>query len=214
MPTTPNYGWDTPADTDYVTNGALSIRTLGNDADATVYALNTTVTGLGTSKVNKAGDTMTGSLVLPSMALTQDGSNNVTLFISNSTNTVERGSIRFSSNTDASINLVDNTSSLSINSLGDTRRTTSGEIRPIAFATNAGYETSVAANSSVTVSFDSGRFTEIPIVLITGVSTATSATTGHVGNISTSSFTLYNTTSSARNFFWQAIQMASNSAAG
>jgi hypothetical protein len=174
----------------------------------------TSVTNLDNDKVDKAGDTMTGSLVLPSMALTQDGSNNVTLFISNSNNTVERGSIRFSSNTNASINLVDNSSSLEINSLGDTRRTTSGEIRPIAFATNAGYETSVAANSSVTVNFDSGRFTQIPIVLITPVTTATTATTGHVGNISTSSFTLYNTTNATRNFFWQAIQMASNSAAG
>jgi hypothetical protein len=214
MPTTPNYGWNTPADTDYVTNGALAIRTLGNDADFTVDLIQDSVTNLDAATVKKAGDTMTGSLVLPSMALTQDGSNNVTLFISNSNNTVERGSIRFSNNTDASINLVDNTSSLSINSFGDTRRTTSGEMRPIAFATNAGYETSVAANSSVTVNFDSGRFTQIPIVLITGVSTAGTATTGHVGNISTSSFTLYNTTSATRNFFWQAIQMASNSAAG
>jgi hypothetical protein len=36
MPTTPNYGWNIPADTDYVTNGALAMRTLGNEIDSTL----------------------------------------------------------------------------------------------------------------------------------------------------------------------------------
>jgi hypothetical protein len=35
MPTTPNYGWPTPADADYVKDGALAMRDLGNAADAT-----------------------------------------------------------------------------------------------------------------------------------------------------------------------------------
>lgn len=36
MPTTPNYAWPTPADTDYVKDGAAAIRSLGNAIDDTV----------------------------------------------------------------------------------------------------------------------------------------------------------------------------------
>lgn len=36
MPTTTNYGWTTPADTDLVKDGALAIRTLGNSIDSTL----------------------------------------------------------------------------------------------------------------------------------------------------------------------------------
>ena len=55
MPSTPNYGWSTPADTDYVTNGALAIRTMADDADATVYSV-------ANSKLNTSGGTITGPL--------------------------------------------------------------------------------------------------------------------------------------------------------
>lgn len=40
MPTTTNYGWTTPADTDLVKDGASAIRTLGSGVDTTVKALN------------------------------------------------------------------------------------------------------------------------------------------------------------------------------
>ena len=40
MPTTTNYGWTTPADTDLVSQGAAAMRTLGNGIDTTVKALN------------------------------------------------------------------------------------------------------------------------------------------------------------------------------
>jgi hypothetical protein len=43
MPSTTNYGWTTPADTDLVKNGANAIRTLGNSIDTTtedIYLLN------------------------------------------------------------------------------------------------------------------------------------------------------------------------------
>jgi hypothetical protein len=40
MPTTTNYGWTTPADTDLVKDGAGAIRTLGTSVDTTVKALN------------------------------------------------------------------------------------------------------------------------------------------------------------------------------
>ena len=36
MPTTTNYGWTTPADTDLVKDGASAIRTLGNSIDSTL----------------------------------------------------------------------------------------------------------------------------------------------------------------------------------
>jgi len=38
MATSPNYGWTEPDNTSYVKDGALAIRTLGNEIDATVYA--------------------------------------------------------------------------------------------------------------------------------------------------------------------------------
>jgi len=37
MPTTTNYGWTTPADTDLVKDGASAIRTLGTAIDTTVF---------------------------------------------------------------------------------------------------------------------------------------------------------------------------------
>lgn len=43
MPTTPNKAWPTPADTDYVKDGAAAIRALGDAADADVAALDTAV---------------------------------------------------------------------------------------------------------------------------------------------------------------------------
>lgn len=39
MPTTTNFGWTTPADTDYVKDGALAIRTLGNGIDTSLVDL-------------------------------------------------------------------------------------------------------------------------------------------------------------------------------
>lgn len=41
MATSPQYGWDEPNDSDYVKNGALAMRTLGNDIDTTVYEIAT-----------------------------------------------------------------------------------------------------------------------------------------------------------------------------
>jgi len=58
MPTTTNYGWTTPADTDLVKDGAAAIRTLGSSVDTTTKNLNPqTTTGAiayrsSTSNVN------------------------------------------------------------------------------------------------------------------------------------------------------------------
>lgn len=39
MALSPNYGWTEPDDSDLVKDGALAMRDLGDDADATVYAI-------------------------------------------------------------------------------------------------------------------------------------------------------------------------------
>jgi hypothetical protein len=36
MATSPNYGWTEPNDTDFITDGALAMRDLGNAIDSTV----------------------------------------------------------------------------------------------------------------------------------------------------------------------------------
>jgi len=46
MATSPNYGWTEPDNTGYVKNGALDMRTLGNQIDATVYSIQQSVDGL------------------------------------------------------------------------------------------------------------------------------------------------------------------------
>lgn len=45
MPTTSNFGWTTPADTDLVKDGALAIRTLGNGIDTSLLDLKGGTTG-------------------------------------------------------------------------------------------------------------------------------------------------------------------------
>ena len=50
MPTTSNFGWTTPADTDLVKDGAAAIRTLGNGVDASFVDLKGGTTGQILSK--------------------------------------------------------------------------------------------------------------------------------------------------------------------
>lgn len=52
MPTTSNFGWNTPADTDLVKDGALAIRTLGNNIDASMAELKGGTTGQVLSKTS------------------------------------------------------------------------------------------------------------------------------------------------------------------
>ena len=84
MATTPTFGWPTPDDTDQLSDGAAAIRNLGDAADATATAQGTAITGNTAAiagKVAKAGDTMTGQLVAPNVALgvTTAGSDTVAL---------------------------------------------------------------------------------------------------------------------------------------
>ena len=50
MPSTTNFGWTTPADTDLVKDGAAAIRTLGNGVDASFVDLKGGTTGQVLSK--------------------------------------------------------------------------------------------------------------------------------------------------------------------
>ena len=52
MPTTSNFGWTTPADTDLVKDGALAIRTLGNGIDTSLVDLKGGTTGQVLSKAS------------------------------------------------------------------------------------------------------------------------------------------------------------------
>ena len=52
MPTTSNFGWTTPADTDLVKDGALAIRTLGNGIDTSMADLKGGTTGQVLSKTS------------------------------------------------------------------------------------------------------------------------------------------------------------------
>lgn len=52
MPTTSNFGWTTPADTDLVKDGAAAIRTLGNGIDTSLIDLKGGTTGQVLSKAS------------------------------------------------------------------------------------------------------------------------------------------------------------------
>lgn len=220
MPTTPNYGWDTPADTDYVTNGALAIRTMANDADATVYAVEQDLDAVNAAKVAKAGDSMSGPLVVPTstgagraVGIAADAALNGIIQFLDAAAAVQKGYLSIYSDVFGSFAITSNGNSLNINNLGETTRIHNGETRPMPFATECGFAT-VGANTNVTVSLDTGRFTQAPIILVTPNSVTTSAITYHAGTSTTSSFKIFNTSSASRDFFWQAIQMTSTSAAG
>jgi hypothetical protein len=218
MPTTPNYGWDTPADTDYVTNGALAIRTMANDADATVYSVQTT---LDAEKVDKAGDFMTGALAVPTITgsgraigIMADGSNIGILQFLNAAANVEHGYIRMTGTSLMQLRVKDNGNFLTINDAGETTRTHNGEERPLPFAMQSGLSGTITAGSSSSITLDAGRFTQPPLVLVTPFSNSAAAVTFHVGTRTTSGFPIFNTSAVDRAFFWQAIQMTSTSAAG
>lgn len=59
MPTTSNYSWPTPADTDYVKDGAAAMRSLGNAADTTVKS----VSDVANAAIPKSTVTTNGDLI-------------------------------------------------------------------------------------------------------------------------------------------------------
>lgn len=84
MPTTTNYGWTTPADTDLVKDGASAIRTLGTAIDTTVF--NNANAAIAKTIVDAKGDIIaaTGPDAVSRLAV---GTNNQVLAADSSTAT-------------------------------------------------------------------------------------------------------------------------------
>jgi hypothetical protein len=103
MPTTTNYGWTTPADTDLVKDGAAAIRTLGSSIDTSVKSLNAGTTAgdidYYTSSTAKArigigtnGQVLTSNGSVPSWQTASSGGQTL-----NSTTTLTGASVTLSS---------------------------------------------------------------------------------------------------------------------
>lgn len=84
MPTTTNYGWTTPADTDLVKDGAAAIRTLGSSIDTSVKSLNagttagdidyyTSATAKARLGIGSSGQVLTVAAGVPSWATSSSG---------------------------------------------------------------------------------------------------------------------------------------------
>ena len=73
MPTTSNFGWTTPADTDLVKDGAAAIRTLGNGIDTSFLDLKGGTTGQVLSKASNTDLDFTWSSVDPLTILDAKG---------------------------------------------------------------------------------------------------------------------------------------------
>jgi len=68
MPTTTNYGWTTPADTDLVKDGAAAIRTLGSSVDSTLKTQIDTVSATANGAVDKSIVDAKGDLIAATAA--------------------------------------------------------------------------------------------------------------------------------------------------
>jgi hypothetical protein len=73
MPTTSNFGWTTPADTDLVKDGASAIRTLGNGIDTSLVDLKGGTTGQVLAKASNTDLDFTWSSVDPLTILDAKG---------------------------------------------------------------------------------------------------------------------------------------------
>ena len=85
MPTTTNYGWTTPADTDLVKDGAAAIRTLGTAIDTTVF--NNASAAIAKTIVDAKGDLIVGTAADTVARLAVGGTNNHVLTVDSSTAT-------------------------------------------------------------------------------------------------------------------------------
>lgn len=73
MPTTSNFGWTTPADTDLVKDGAAAIRTLGNGIDTSLVDLKGGTTGQVLAKASNTDLDFTWSAIDPLTILDAKG---------------------------------------------------------------------------------------------------------------------------------------------
>jgi hypothetical protein len=83
MPTTTNYGWTTPADTDLVKNGASAIRTLGTAIDTTVF--NNASAAIAKTIVDAKGDLIVATAADTVARLAVGGTNGHVLQVDSST---------------------------------------------------------------------------------------------------------------------------------
>jgi hypothetical protein len=215
MANTPVYGWETPDDTDYVYQGAAAARTTAN-------AIDSTVSGIDNAKVAKAGDTMSGPLVVQSttgsgrgLGVKADASANHIIQFLDAAGTTQDGYISVAGNTLMGLNVASNGNTMLLNNLGETTRTHNSVTRPMPFAQQAG-AISIGASTSALVTLASGRFTVTPLVFITPFQNTNAGVvvTGKVSSVSAGAIEITNTTASTVVFYWQAIQMTSTSAAG
>jgi hypothetical protein len=85
MPTTTNYGWTTPADTDLVKDGASAIRTLGTAIDTTVF--NNAGAAIAKTIVDAKGDIIVATAADTVARLASSGVNGDVLQVDTSTAT-------------------------------------------------------------------------------------------------------------------------------
>jgi len=85
MPTTTNYGWTTPADTDLVKDGAAAIRTLGSSIDTTVF--NNANAAIAKTIVDAKGDIIAATAADTVARLASSGNNGDLLTVDTSTAT-------------------------------------------------------------------------------------------------------------------------------
>jgi len=83
MPTTTNYGWTTPADTDLVKDGASAIRTLGTAIDTTVF--NNAGAAIAKTIVDAKGDLIVATAADTVARLAVGGTNGHVLQVDSST---------------------------------------------------------------------------------------------------------------------------------
>jgi hypothetical protein len=77
MPSTTNFGWTTPADTDLVKDGALAIRTLGNGVDTSLVDLKGGTTGQALTKATNTDLDYSWTDIIPASATFFAGKNKI-----------------------------------------------------------------------------------------------------------------------------------------
>jgi hypothetical protein len=201
MPSTPNHGWPTPSDADYVINGAAAIRDLADAIDANAVTTDGgDVTINGTVTVDSGGTT----------AKTVDVVRQVS-----SANTTARVVVATHGNGSAMLQRLRGTEDevgLRVEGNGQAGVVKGSTHRPLPFAVATGTDTS-AAGSTTTVTFPSGRFTASPVVTLTAVGAVGNNRLAMLTAVTSSSFTFEVRTAStesriAATTHWQAIQLA------
>lgn len=196
MPTTPINGWPTPADADFVINGAAAIRDFANAVDEDAL-------------VNNGDQVITaGSLTLDS-----DGTTARTLDVIrevSSVDTTARVVVATHGNGSAMLQRLrgaDEEVGLRVEGNGQAGVVKGATHRPIAFGMAAGRE-SVPNATNYVVTFPAGRFTASPNAFVTSERDDTSGDMVWIRTINSSSMTIRHNRGAATFMQWVAIQIA------